>query len=106
MLDRADRAEAGAFCLSSIVAELRKGLLSDPAASALFDDRLISVGYFDRDEYGARFFRLGSFRHFAIREGFPRIVQSRLPAGIGSVKYELKLQECLPYEVVDIMEEL
>ena len=106
VLDQTDRIDADAFCLLSIVAELRQELLSDPAASALFDDRLLSIGYFDRDEYSTRFFRFDRFRHFAICEGFPRIMQSRLSSAIGSVRYELDLQACLPYEIADTKEGL
>ncbi|MCX5807223.1 MAG: PD-(D/E)XK motif protein [Proteobacteria bacterium] len=105
VLNQTDRTDADAFCLSSIVAELRQELLFDPAASALFGDRLLSIGYFDRDEYSTLFFRFDRFRYFAIREGFPRIVRSRLPLAVSSVRYELYIQACLPYEIVGTREE-
>jgi hypothetical protein len=105
VLDQIDRTNTDAFCLSDIVAELRQELRIDPVASALFDDRLLSAGYFDRDEYSAPSYRLGRLRTFAVREGFPRIMHSRLPSGIGSVRYELSLQACRPFEVTDAVEE-
>jgi len=101
MLDQAGRTEAGAFCLSGLVGELRHELCLDIQASSLFADLLISAGYFDREEYGLRFFRFRHFRHFAVREGFPRIIESRLIPAIGNVRYELDLEACLPYEVQD-----
>jgi hypothetical protein len=105
VLDQTDRTDTGAFCLSDIVAELRQELRVDPGASSLFDDRLLSAGYFDRDEYSTRFYRLGRFRRFAIREGFPRIMQSLLPSGIRNVRYGLDLQACLSYEVTGTVKE-
>lgn len=98
ILDPSDRTDPEAFSLSGAVAEIRERLHFDPPALSFFNDRLLSAGYLDRDEYGVRFFKLNCFRYFDVREGFPRIMQSRISPAIGSVRYEIDIQACLPYE--------
>jgi hypothetical protein len=100
IIDQADRTNPGAFCLSGTVEDLEQKLQSDPLASSFFSDRLLSAGYYDRDEYGMRFFRFNRFRCFDVREGFPRIVRSQLTAAISGVRYELDLQACAPFETL------
>ncbi len=101
VLDHADRNDDGALCLSGVIENMRKELQHDAQSLSLFNDRLMSVGYYDREEYGIRFYQLNNIRRFTVCKDFPRIIRSQLPAGIGRVKYELDLHTCLPYTLDD-----
>jgi hypothetical protein len=102
VLENRDSKDENAVCLSGLVNELREELKTDHSVAVLFEDRLLSVGYLDREEYGVRFFRLERFRHFAVRDGFPRIVRSQLPSAVHNVRYEIDLRGCLPFEIVTV----
>ncbi len=100
-LNPAERIDNDAFCLPDVVTDMLKKFEHDPVALTLFEERLISAGYFDREEYRSHVYKFGGFRRFNVSEGFPRIVHSHLPSGIGRVMYDLDLAACLPFEIVD-----
>lgn len=87
------------LCLPNIVENIRSELSNDIDASMLFQERLLSADYFDREEYRNFTYRFERFRHFNVVAEFPRIVRSLLPAGIGSVRYELDLLNCRSFEI-------
>jgi hypothetical protein len=89
-----------AFCITDIVNQLRTKLEFFPAACKLFEERLLSAGYLDRDEYKSFLYSLGEIRQYEVRDGFPRIMRSQLSNGIGSVKYEVELADCQPFEII------
>ncbi len=99
-LNPSERAGNDSFCLPDIVSDLRVRFENEPAAYALLEERLLSAGYLDREEYRSHVYQLGEFRRFAVVEGFPRIVRSSLPSGIGSVIYEVVLSACQTFEIV------
>lgn len=98
-LSSADRGTSSSFCLSEIVETVRHELENNIAATQLFEERLLSAGYFEREEYRGFIYRFVGFRYFNVIDGFPRIIRSRLPEGIGSVKYELDLAVCGLFEI-------
>jgi hypothetical protein len=100
-LNPSQRGDNDSFCLPDIIAGLRNRFEDDPLASSLFEERLLSAGYMEHEAYQGYVYQAGGFRHFSVREGFPRIVRSGLPAGIGSVVYELDLGACQMYEIDD-----
>jgi len=100
-LNSSRRGENDSFCLPDIISDMRKKFEDDPLASSLFEERLLSAGYLDHEGYQSYFFQAGGFRCFTVRDGFPRIVRSQLPTGIGSVVYELNLAVCQIFEVVE-----
>jgi hypothetical protein len=61
-----------------------------------FQDRLLAWGYTDTDrtQYDDRHYTLRSLEVFKVDDGFPRITESLLPTGIGSVNYRLALDAC------------
>ncbi|TCR15405.1 PD-(D/E)XK motif protein [Streptomyces sp. BK205] len=65
--------------------------LTSPAARARFDSLLIQVGYLPghRDLYEEPRYTLRELRFWHVREGFPRLVESDLPEGIGDCTYHL-----------------
>jgi len=100
-LNSSERGDVGSFCLPDIVNDLRKRFDDDLLAGSLFEERLISAGYLFHEGYQNHIYNFGGFRRFSVREGFPRIVRSSLPAGIGKVTYDLELAACLMFEVIE-----
>ena len=66
-----------------------------------FEDRLLASGYTDMDRarYEERHYTLRSLEVFKVGAGFPRITESLLPAGIGSVNYRLALDACRSWQI-------
>jgi hypothetical protein len=65
-------------------------------AEEQFEDRLLSVGYLDAHapRYEGHGWRIRAKRDFAVRRGFPCLVERELPSGVGSVRYCLALAAC------------
>lgn len=97
-ISTAERSSETTVTLPALISSLRERFDGDQLACSLFEERLVSAGYLDDDGYRILVYRAGTFRHFIVGEGFPRIVRSQLPAGIGRVRYELDLSACSGFE--------
>ena len=97
-----ERLVAGGTSLSELVQLVRTDLQVDPAASTLFSELLLQVGYIDSDaaRYTSRF-AVRSQHFFDVRGDFPRIVGSDLRAGVGDVHYSIMQSECEHYSLTD-----
>jgi hypothetical protein len=78
--------------LPEFAAGVSNALAADAEASRVFSDRLLAAGYHvgHADRYPRRF-SLEGMRVFEVGEGFPRIVQGTVPAGIRRAIYEIDL---------------
>ncbi|MFE9532624.1 PD-(D/E)XK motif protein [Streptomyces sp. NPDC006691] len=65
--------------------------LTSPAARARFDGLLVQVGYLPghHDLYEEPRYTLRELRFWHVREGFPRLVESDLPEGVGDCTYHV-----------------
>ncbi|MFJ7059973.1 PD-(D/E)XK motif protein [Streptomyces microflavus] len=65
--------------------------LTSPTARARFDGLLIQAGYLPghRDLYEEPRYTLRELRFWHVREGFPRLVESDLPGGVGDCTYHV-----------------
>ncbi|MFF1900415.1 PD-(D/E)XK motif protein [Streptomyces sp. NPDC058206] len=72
------------------VDEIRHQLTS-PVARARFDGLLIQAGYLPghRDLYDEPRYTLRELRFWHVREGFPRLVESDMPEGVGDCTYHV-----------------
>jgi hypothetical protein len=93
--------EAGPDSLPARVAMLRSALEEAPGARENFEDALLSSGYLDRD--AARYISPGYVVRradtFRVGLGFPRIIESDLPTGVGDASYKLSLAACENFSV-------
>lgn len=85
--------------LPDIVRALRQQLQTTGATAEIFEDRLLDAGYLEADalRYANRRFTLRREQTFRVRRGFPRLVETNLPAGVGDVSYALSLSACEPF---------
>jgi hypothetical protein len=90
----------GAPTLPALVADLDLLVQDEPGATTAFRDGLRSAGYLDAhaDHYTAGYvFR--SFRCFRVGEGFPRILDTDIPEGVGDVRFTIAIAACASFEV-------
>jgi hypothetical protein len=98
ILDERDVPEADDLgtTLPGMVHAARSAFSRDAVASGMFEDRLLAAGWLDADapRYEGRRWTVRVEQTYAVTEGFPRITETTLPPGIGSVSYELSLAAC------------
>ncbi|MGJ5697308.1 PD-(D/E)XK motif protein [Streptomyces sp. SID7815] len=90
MLD--ERRGGSGVSLNRLVDGIREQITS-PFVRASFDGRLVQAGYLPghRDLYEEPRYTLRDLRFWHVREGFPRIVESDLPKGVGDCTYSLSI---------------
>lgn len=89
----------GKQTLPAVVSRVRK--LGDGMSSeGLLNDLLLRSGYADDNEalYQNTGFETKRIRMFKVEEGFPRITESQLTDGVGSVGYRLAIDACSAFE--------
>lgn len=97
-----DFREKSGRTLKQLVAALAERLrASSQPALLLLEERLLSAGYTAHvpsayDNYG---FTERKRQSYEVREGFPRIVESDLAAGVTEVLYRVNLTACLEFQV-------
>lgn len=87
--------------LPALVAELRTAMASDPSAAEQFEDELLAAGYFDvhAPRYSTRGYTVRFMNSFCVQPGFPCLVETSLPTGIGDVSYSLSIAACDSFKV-------
>jgi len=87
------------YSLNDLVARLKAHLNDHPVARDAFDERLVAVGYMNRNEYDSPRFKAGKVRTFHVHGEFPRITEKNLIKGVTEVRYKVLLDACVPYEI-------
>jgi hypothetical protein len=65
-----------------------------------FESKLLDAGYIDQQAHlYDRGYVLRSFHAYAVKEGFPRLLEEGLPTGVGDVSYAIDLAVAKPFEV-------
>ena len=81
--------DPGALTLPLLVARLVEMLDGVPGGQGALYDRLLTAGYVDHDHYRTVAFVPLETRHYAVRDGFPRLVRATLPPGIPDASYSI-----------------
>lgn len=86
--------------LAAIVDELRNAL---GLHVERLNDLLTQAGYFDvhAPRYAHSGYVLKGHRFYSVKDGFPRIREAELRAGVGDVRYAVQLGACAPFAVPD-----
>lgn len=87
--------------LLGLVQTCRRAVAGNALASVLLEEGLFQVGWLDlpAGRYDSRQFTIRGQRTFHVREGFPRLIEKMLPAGVGEVSYSLNLTACQGFQV-------
>ena len=86
--------------LPAIIEEICAQIQYDPIAIFQFYLKLLKYGYNEAlaDKYNIGF-SVSDIKFFAIKEGFPRLLQTDLPNGVGDLKYSIVVAACIPFEI-------
>lgn len=87
--------------LVDLVSGIAQRLRPDAAAVELFQDALLHVGYLTEHEplYTDLRYAPRAANSFGVADGFPRIVESSLAAGVGDVRYRIQLAALAPFSI-------
>ena len=91
--------DVDAINLNSLVTAIREDLTSSAAATReRFEDLLYMAGYLACEEYDEQRFVVVAVKSYLLAEGFPRIVNSGLIAGVENVSYSVRLEACTSFQ--------
>lgn len=93
--------ENGPSTLPNMVELVRTALSGLIQERNRFEEVLLAAGYLDvhATRYTARSYAVRGAFTYQVQEGFPRIVEADLPAGVGDASYVLNLAACQPFAV-------
>lgn len=94
----------GIQSLTELVEDIRAILhAKNEASAALFDERLIDVGYLDihQSKYADTKYAIRHHHFFHVASGFPRITEGDLLQGVGDVNYSIASSSCMPFSLSD-----
>jgi hypothetical protein len=91
--------QGGGESLPEIVKNIRMRLNDEQEVKEAFDDLLLESGYTEADipRYENRRYMIRRENTFHIRQGFPRLIERTLAAGVGDISYSLSLAACEPF---------
>lgn len=90
--------DAGAFSVAQFVRTIRGSVEVSASATTEFALRLAEAGYTDAEDYERTWYRVTHVQCFQVRDDFPRLTRTMVPAGVGDAKYTVDLGACAPYE--------
>lgn len=93
----------GTTTLPALVVEVRGTLGQNAEARDLFEDLLLDAGYLDRHEpfYTDTAYAVRTSHTFDVKDSFPRLTESSLPAGVGDLTYSVVISSCMPFVIED-----
>ncbi len=96
-----DVRQGGDRTLPLLVDTLRATLGEHTVARGVFEESLLMAGFIDahRDRYDHTAYTVRQASVFHVRDDFPRLVESRLPGGVGNVRYSVAVSECTRFAV-------
>jgi len=98
-----DEKPAQGVTLPRAVLQVRSLLQAHPLVLLDFNNLLTRIGYHDHHEphYLGEEYAIRERFVYEVKEGFPRIIESQLPAGLGKVSYEVDAGSCEPFLVAE-----
>lgn len=96
-VDDASSLDPNAMSVAKMICSVRTILAQFPSAAQAFEQKLVSIGYIDRQEYEEIYFTHKDPMFYLVDDSFPRIVTSSVPSEIVSVKYDLSLVGIEPW---------
>lgn len=96
-----DEKPSQGLSLPEAVSRVCSLLGSSPLVLLEFNNLLTRVGYHASHEphYLGEEYAIRDRSVYEVKDGFPRIIESQLPAGLGKVSYEIDAGACQPYLV-------
>lgn len=96
-IEATSSSDTDGFAFASMIERFRSLLRSSPSAYYIFESKLVSLGYTDRQEYQTKYYKHLQDRVYEVVEGFPMIRKEDLAAGVVRVSFDLLLSEIEQY---------
>lgn len=90
-IENARKDTPNAFSVSDFINGIRIQLELYPVSLTLFESKLVSLGYIDKQEYRDIFFTLGSADVFKVDDAFPRLTPANVDRAIVGAEYSISL---------------
>lgn len=97
-VDESSKTDPDAVSVKAMVDKMRSALSDAPDASRIFEEKLVSLGYLDKQAYEDILFRIGTSNYYRVGEDFPRLVTDKVPSEIVAVRYDLSLAGIEPWK--------
>jgi hypothetical protein len=87
--------------LPSIIRQIRGSFEENIQNKSYFDQMLFDSGYLDEhaEHYASTGYTIRQESFFRITDGFPRLIESDLPEGIGDLNYSVNVSSCSNFTV-------
>ena len=72
---------------------------TDPVAEMKFEQKLINVGYMDKDVYKNSYFTVSDPEFYKVSDNFPRLTPENVPVQIIKARYEISLASIAEWRV-------
>lgn len=94
--------EAKGTSLPQMIESVRNTLSVSPPSLMLFNDLLLQRGWIDdlAPKHETRRLSIREELNFHVQPGFPRLIETDLPTGVGDVNYALSLPSCEPFRIL------
>ncbi len=98
-IDETSPSDQNGFSFASIINDFKSLLNASPEALFRFEEKLVSLGYYDRKDYEEKFFTFGGFRFFKVDSTFPKLTRATIRNEIAKVKYDILLTALVNWEI-------
>ena len=87
--------------LPSIIKQIRDSVEKNIQNKSYFDQMLFESGYLDEHEehYASTGYNIRQESFFMVSDGFPRLIESDLPEGVGDLNYSVNVSSCSNYSI-------
>jgi len=90
-VDESSKTDPQAYTVSSLVRKMRTLLEGNPVELQLFESKLVSIGYVDKQVYEEIYFTCRKDSGFEVRDDFPRLIPNNVPVQIVGATYNLSI---------------
>ena len=102
LIDESSVTDSKAFSVKSYIDDFRELISDAPAASILFEQKLVSVGFVDKTAYENMFFLIGERSYYRVNDTFPKLVTDNVPIEIVAAEYNLSLPGLFPWKIEEV----
>lgn len=90
-IEKTTSTDPEAVSVAELIRSLRKKLENSPEALLKFEQKLVSIGYIDKEAYENIFFRYSEDTFYLVDLDLPRLTTKNVPSEVVSAHYELSL---------------
>lgn len=90
-IDKVSPNKPNAISLNELVNRIKDKLSFNPEALDIFQQKLVSYGYIELQEYSKTKYHFSKTQRYLVSESFPRLIKNNVPNEIVSSNYELNL---------------